>query len=134
MLRVQSSRSLSVDEREMSRQLVRAVGLEVAGWRKRTRGEAAHRRLVDFPAITEWLEPEDVAVDVSQEPHADNVSIITAWTEVVLCFDIMREQVVMSRRDSGVEVTDVTRPAVGVFHITLQACYRIIKHTGNVRW
>ena len=131
---MQSSRSLGVDKCEVFRQLVRAVGLEVARRRERARGEAAYRRLVYFPAVTEWLEPEDVAVDVSQEPHADNVSIITAWTEVVLCFDIMREQVVMSRRDSGVEVTDVTRPAVGVFHITLQACYRLIKHTGNVRW
>ena len=75
-----------------------------------------------------------MAVDVSQKPHADNIGVITAWTEVVLCLDIVREQVVMSRCDSGVEVTDVTRPAVGVFHITLQACYHIIKHTGNVRW
>ena len=125
---------MGVDECEVFRQLVRAVGLEVARRRERTGGEAAYRRLVYFPTITKWLEPEDVAVDVSQKPHADNVSIITAWTEVVLCFDIMHEQVVMSRRDGGVEVTDVTRPAVGVFHITLQACYHIIKHTGNVRW
>ena len=125
---------MGVDKCEVFRQLVRAVGLEVARRCKRTSGEAAYRRLVYFPTIAEWLETEDVAIDVSQKPHADNISVIAAWTEVVLCFDIMREQVVMSRRDGCIEVTDVTRPAVGVFHITLQACYHIIKHTGNVRW
>ena len=122
-----------MNEREMFRQLVGAIGLEVACRRERTRGKAAHRWLVDFPAVAEWMKPVSVAIDVSKKPHADDISIVAAWTEVILCFN-MREQVVMSRRDSGVEVTDVTRPAVGVFHIALQACYHIIKHTGNVRW
>ena len=125
---------MGVDKCEVFRQLVRAVGLEVASRRKRTRGEAAYRRLVYFPTISQRLKPVGVAVDVGEKTHANKISLIAAWAEVVLCFDIVREQVVMSRCNSGVEVTDVTRPAVGVFNITLQACYHIIKHTGNVKW
>ena len=124
---------MSMNEREMFRQLVGAIGLEVACRRERTRGKAAHRWLVDFPAVAEWMKPVSVAIDVSKKPHADDISIVAAWTEVILCFN-MREQVVMSGCDSGVEMTDVTHPAVGVFNITLQACYHIIKHTGNVNW
>ena len=79
-----------MDEREVPRQLVRAVGLEVARRRERARGEAAYRRLVFFPTVAQRLKPVDVAVDVRQKTHADDVSIIAAWAEIILCFDIVR--------------------------------------------